>query len=328
MWRNTESGTGTLTHKRSRGWGHFKRQSARRSNRVCHSLARMRTVGVLFLLAGMPLGWQTVSAADEEPSVFQRLVERVSMTTERLMMRGVCDQGPIEMRNGVARCAVCPSYTSSAGDRTGFAIAEVFSGTFAAEHEQEALLNMEGCEPQSELGGGMVLLRRTGSGWSRLQYQKGYRLRDCLKFRTTDETSALLCNQSTFAQGSEIGQILWVTVTADAFQARPLLRWYDNVDSNPRQLVTVFPARFQRSDFNQDGRSDVRILFRLREQDIPEKYAGAIDAIDAGYGLAEPRVLGLIYLFDGTSLSLHKDSRQAFAEINTLLEKYLPADAP
>jgi hypothetical protein len=153
-------------------------------------------------------------------------------------------------------------------------------------------------------------------------------LRDCLKFRTTDETYALLCTQSTFAQGSEIGQVLWVKVAADGFEARSLLRWYDNVNSNPRRLVTVFPGRFQRADFNQDGRSDVRILFRVREQDIPEKFAGALDAIDAGYALAEPRLLGLIYVFDGKSLALHKDSRQALGEVNTLLDKYLPADAP
>lgn len=316
------------TRKHSGGWRNFKWRALQRVSRVCHCLARMRVAGVLLLLVGMPLGWQTVSAADEEPSVLRRLVERVSMTGERLMIRSVCDQGPIEVQNGVPRCAVCPSYTSSAGDRTGFAIVEAIPGTFVAEREQEVLLNMEGCEPQSERGGGMVLLRRSASGWSRLQYQKGYRLRDCLKFRTSDETYALLCNQSSFVQGSEIGQILWVTVTAEGLQARPLLRWYDNINSNPRQLVTVFPARFQRSDFNQDGRSDVRILFRLREQSIPDKYAGAIDAIDAGYGLAEPRMLGLIYLFDGKSLALHKESRQALGEISTLLEKYLPADAP
>lgn len=174
----------------------------------------------------------------------------------------------------------------------------------------------------------MVLLRQTGTVWSRLHYQKGYRLRDCLKFRTTDDMHALLCNQSTFAQGSEIGEILWVGLTADKFEAKPLLRWYDNVNSNPRHLVTIFPQRFQRSDFNQDGRSDVRILFRLRDETIPDKYMGAIDAIDAGYRLAKPRSLGLVYLFDGKSLSLHKESRQALDEINALLEKHLPADAP
>jgi hypothetical protein len=306
----------------------LKRQSEPCNNRLCRPFGGLLKAGVLFLAAGMPLWWQTASAADEEPAMLRQLVERLSMTGERRMMRGVCDQGPIEVRNGVLSCAVCPSYTSSAGDKTGFTISEAIPGSFVAEREQEVLLNMEGCEPQSDLAGGMVLLRNTSSGWSRLQYQKGYRLRDCLKFRTVDKTHALLCNQSTFAQGSEIGEILWVSVTANDLQVKPLLRWYDNLNSNPRQLVTVFPARFQRSDFNQDGRSDVRILFRLREETIPEKYPGAVDAIDAGYEPAKPRLLGLIYLFDGKSLSLHKASQKDFDEIRTLLEKYVPAGKP
>lgn len=283
---------------------------------------------VLLLVAVMPIGLQTVLAAGKDSSVLRRLIERFPTTGERQMMRGVCDQGSIKVDDGVSRCAVCPSYTSYAGDKTGFAIDEIIPGTFAAVHEQEVLLNMKGCEPQSELGGGMVLLRRTDAGWSRLHYQKGYRLRDCMKFPMADERHSLFCNQSTVTRGGEIGQILWVSVTADEFQARLLLPWYDNVTSNPRQLVTVFPARFQRSDFNQDGRNDLHILFRIRKETIPEKYNGAIEAIDAGYELDPPRLLGLVYLFDGKSLLLDEGSSEAFAEINLLLEKYMPANVP
>ena len=285
-------------------------------------------VGYFLLLAILTFCWQTVSVAGEEPSKLRRLVERVPMTGERLMMREVCDNGPIKRHDGVTRCAVCPSYTSSAGDKTGFTIVEVIPGSFTSGREQEVLLNMEGCESGKELGGGIVLLKRTGSGWSRLQYQKGYRLRDCLKFPMADERHALFCSQSAFDRHGETGQILWVRVTVDEIQAIPLLRWYDNLTSNPRRLVTVFPARFMRYDFNQDGHNDVHILFRVREESIPENYTGAIDAIDAGYELAEPRLLGIVYHFDGKSFSLNEDSSETLDEINALVTKYLPTDAP
>ena len=67
---------------------------------------------------------------------------------------------------------------------------------------------------------------------------------------------------------------------------------------------------------------------RLREEVIPDKYAGAFDAIDAGYELLAPRLLGLVYLFGGKSFSLDEDSREALDEINMLLDKYLPVVAP
>lgn len=293
-----------------------------------NSCRRMQLAGLFLLVAGVSLCWQTASAADEQPSVLRRLVELVPVTGERQMMRGVCDQGAIKMRDGVIRCTECPAYTSSAGDKTGFAMVGVIQGSFSAGGAQEVLINMKGCESGADLGGGMVLLRYSGSNWSRVQYQKGYRLRDCLKFPMADERQALFCNQSSLGENGETGQILWVTVTSDTLQARPLVRWYDNVTSNPRRLVTVFPARFQRSDFNQDGYEDVHILLRIREEMIPDKYAGAIDAIDAGYELLEPRLLGLVYLFNGKSFALGEDSREALDEINMVLDKYLAAAAP
>ena len=296
--------------------------------RTLHTPAFIHLAGILLLLAGLSCCWQTASAAGEESSRLKRFVERVPMAGERLMMKGVCDQGQIKVRDGVTRCAVCPSYTSSAGDRTGFEITEIIPGAFASGHAQEVLLNMAGCESAADYGGGMILLRRTGTGWSRIQYRKGYRLRDCLKFPLKDERHALFCNQSMLDEDGETGRILWVRATADEFLATPLVRWFDNLNSNPRRLVTVFPTRFGRYDFNKDGRNDVHVLFRVRDETIPENFAGALDAIDAGYELETPRVLGLVYIFDGESLVPDEESRETLVELNALLDKYLRAPAP
>ncbi|WP_455234588.1 hypothetical protein [Thiogranum longum] len=272
--------------------------------------------------------WSLHSRAQEEAPALQRLVENIARPTQLIMLQAVCDQGKARIRDGVAYCEICPSYTSQAGDKSGFSISGITLGSFTKEREQEAWLNMQGCESEAGQGGGMVLLQQTASGWSRLNYQKNYRLRECLKFRTKNGTQSLLCNQSVITPSDERGEILWVNMSGKEFKAETLLRWYDNLKGNPRQLVSVFPYRFFRSDFNQDGRSDVRIMFRIREEAIPEKYAGAIDALGAGYKSASPKTLGLIYLFDGSALELDRSSLEASREIDQILARYLPKKAP
>lgn len=290
----------------------------------CPIPGRFRVFRIVIIAAGLFLSCQNMLVAGENDTGLRRLVEQVHVTGERQMLRGVCDQGQIKMHKGVGLCAVCPSYTTSAGEKGGFAITDLISGSFTAGNAREVLLNMEGCESDADLRGGMVLLRHSGSGWSRIHYNKAYRLRDCLKYPLAGGKYALLCNQSMSGKDGEIGEVLWVKVMADSLQAERVVRWYDNAASNPRRLVTVFPSHFQRSDFNHDGQNDLHILFRIREEVIPEKYAGAIDAIDAGYELDAPRLRGLVYLFDGKTFTIDEDSIETFDEINVLLGKYLP----
>ena len=277
-----------------------------------------------FLLA-MPLALHSAhSVAQQKASAFQNIVDKVSRSGSLLMLQAVCDTGKAEIRDGIARCVACPSFTSTPGKETGFHVANIVLGSFTQAREPEALLYMKGCESDSTADGGLVLLQQTTRAWSRLQYQRGIGFSECLKFRTLDDVSNLLCNHSSLSNGNQIGNIFWLDLTDNKFSLTPLLRWYDNSDSNPRELVSVFPYRFLRSDFNQDSRNDVRISFRIREEFIPEKYPGALDAINAGYRMDEPRSLNLTYLFNGVSLKLHKDSQQNLTTINRILNKHLP----
>lgn len=287
----------------------------------------VQSIAILLLLVCVSFWLPKLSIAGEETPLLRHLVKRVPVMGERQMLRSVCDQGSIKMYDRVSYCSVCPSYTSRSGDKEKFAIVDSVLGSFTSGHEEEVLLNMKGCESEANLGGGMVLLRHAGSGWSRLHYQKGSRLRDCLEYPMEDDKYTLICNQSVLRTEGEIGHILWVNASADGLQVKPLLRWYDNVTSNPRRLVSVFPSRFQRTDFNQDGYKDVHIMFRIREETIPQRYTGAINAIDAGYELDVPRILGMVYLFDGKSFALDENSIETLAEINALLSNYLPAEA-
>ena len=240
------------------------------------------------------------------------------------MLQAVCDRGKTKTREGITRCAMCPSYTSAPAKKTGFKLANVVLGSFTDAREPEALLYMKGCESDATADGGIVLLQNTAHGWSRLQYQRGFGFSECLKFRTLDDVSNLLCNHSALVDGNQIGTISWIDLTENKFSNTRLLRWYDNTSSNPRKLVSVFPYRFLRSDFNQDGRSDVRISFSIREQVISETFRGALDAINSGYEIESPQSLSLTCLFNGVSLKLHKDSQKNLTALNQILNKHLP----
>ena len=158
--------------------------------------------------------------------------------------------------------------------------------------------------------------------WKRIWYQAGHQLSDCLNFRTTRNVQSLLCNRSDIAQGIENGELVWVSLDENGPKVSPLLPWYDNIQSNPRELVVVYPSRMFRSDFNQDGRGDVRITFRLLEHRIPSQYSGALDAIEQGYQLPEAEKLGVVFLFDGMNLATSPTSEPAVKTIRAMLEKH------
>ena len=281
-----------------------------------------------FLLFSSVVLHSPLSNAEQKTSAFQNIINKVSRSGSLMMLQAVCDRGKAEIKNDVARCSACPSFTSASGDKTGFALADVVLGSFTQAREPEAVLYMRGCEPDTTVDGGIVLLQQTANGWSRLQYQKGLGFTECLKFRTLEDVSNLLCNHSSLVEGNQAGKIFWIDMTENKFSRTPLLRWYDNTATNPRELVSIFPYRFLRSDFNQDGRSDVRISFRIREQFIPEKYSGALHAINSGYKIDPPESLSLTYLFNGEALKLQKDSQENSARINQIVNKHLPTTDP
>jgi len=287
----------------------------------------VKLAATFFLLSAVALH-SPYSDAEQKTSAFQNIINKVSRSGSLLMLQAVCDAGKAELRNGVAGCSACPSFTSASGDKTGFALADAVFGSFTQAREPEAVVYLKGCESDATVDGGIALLQQTASGWSRLHYEKGLGFTECLKFRTLEDVSNLLCNHSSSVDESQFGKIFWLDMTENKFSRTPLLRWYDNSASNPRELVSVFPYRFLRSDFNQDGRSDVRISFRIREQFIPEKYSGALHAINSGYKIDPPESLSLTYLFNGEALKLQNDSQENSTRINQIVNKHLPTTDP
>ena len=150
-----------------------------------------------FLLIACIALQSTHSVAEEKRSAFQNIINKVSRSGSLLMLQAVCDQGKAEIRDGITRCTACPSFASAPTQGSGFELANIVLGSFTQAREPEALLYMKGCESDAAVDGGIVLLQQTTSGWSRLQYQKGAGFNECLKFRTLEDVSNLLCNHST-----------------------------------------------------------------------------------------------------------------------------------
>jgi hypothetical protein len=225
--------------------------------------------------------------------------------------------------DGVASCTVCPSYTSDADAAiSGLQIGNVIEGNFTRSNVAEVLVDLDGCEPHARLGGGGVILERIGKGWRRVFYRAGFRPNQCIRFRTRDRVQALACNIVDASHGVQLGELSWIELKDGVFHSTRLLRWLDNIQSNPPRLLSVFPYNFMTADFNGDGRVDLRVKFRLRDERAPQQYDGMIDAIDAGYELPEPRTLQLLYLFDGTRLALAPESAAAKQSIDALLKTY------
>ena len=262
--------------------------------------------------------------AAESSGFTPMVINRVSPSRQLTMLKAVCNEGSLGMENGVPVCRVCPAFTSQAGeDNATLRINNVIEGAFTRPNAVEALLDLEGCEPHSNLYGGAVVLEREAKGWKRGLYQPGFRASECISFRTMDRSHALACNTVDMAQGVQIGEVNWVSLAGGEYQSSNLLRWFDNIQSNPRRLVSVFPYSFMKSDFNQDARVDLRVLVRVRDLPVPAKYPGAIEAIAEGYRFADPEIVRLTYLFDGKRLSLSPDSVAARARIDKLLEQHL-----
>jgi hypothetical protein len=246
-------------------------------------------------------------------------IEKASPARRVALLRAICDEGQITMRDGEPVCGRCPAYTSG-GDGT-LRIRNVIEGNFTRAGASEVLVDLRGCEPPSRRDGASVLLEENNRRWSRTLYLAGLRSNECVRFRNVRQTLLLACNMFAMERGVQRGEL----VLLELRDAKPvqhfLLRWLDNSESNPRRLFSAFPHRFLKSDFNQDGRVDLQVHVRIRDEPVPEKYPGFIDAIIAGHQFAEPRAVRLLYLFDGTTLSLSPASEAAIHDIDALLER-------
>ena len=260
----------------------------------------------------------TIKAA-ETSGLKPILIEKVSVSRQLDLLRAICKPGQVTMRNGTPVCSACPSFTS--GGPADLRITNAIEGNFTRPGAKEVLLDTTGCEPATANGGGSVLLEAGEKGWSRILYQPDFRSNECVRFRTMRQTVSLACNMSSIDRGIQRGKLEWLNLRDANPVQHDLLEWYDNSQSNPRHLVSVFPHRFMKSDFNSDGRVDLRVNVRMRDEIVPTKYSSYVDAIAAGHRFKKAKSLQLVYLFDGSTLVLSPNSEATKADIDTLLKQ-------
>ena len=119
----------------------------------------VKITATFFLISSVVLH-SPFSNAEQKTSAFQNIINKVSRSGSLMMLQAVCDRGKAEIKNDVARCSACPSFTSASGDKTGFALADVVLGSFTQAREPEALLYMKGCESEAKVDSRMFCCRR------------------------------------------------------------------------------------------------------------------------------------------------------------------------
>ena len=248
------------------------------------------------------------------------MIEKLSVSRQLIFLRALCEPGAITMRDGSPICSSCPAFTTG-GPTNYLSINNAIEGNFTRLGTKEVLLDTVGCEPASSGDGGSVLLESGENSWTRVLYLPGFRSNECIRFRTMHQTASLACNMSHTKDGVQYGKLEWLSLR----DAKPvqihLFDWYDNSQSNPRQLVSIFPHRFVKSDFSADGRVDLNVSLRMRNETVPDKYPGYIDAMAAGHRFSKAKSMRLLYLFDGSTLVLSPFSEPVKKEIDQALER-------
>lgn len=289
-------------------------RTARQRCLLPYTILSAAFIGVIGFSAAPP-----AATAAETSGFAPILIENVSVTRQLELLRAICDPAQVSMRDDTPVCSTCPSYTS--GAPVSLRITNAIEGSFTRPAAREVLLDTTGCEPSASNGGGSVLLEAGEHGWSRTLYQPGFRSNECVRFRTIQQTVSLACNMSSVDHGIRRGKLQWLNLRHAKPVQRTLLEWYDNSRSDPRRLVSVFPHRFMKSDFNSDGRVDLQVSVRIQDETIPSRHSSFVDAMAAGHRLKEAESLRLVYLFDGNTLVLSPISEANRAGIDALLEQ-------
>lgn len=262
--------------------------------------------------------------AAEKSGLAPVVIEKVSVTRQLELLGAICEPGQVKLSNGLPVCRSCPSYTSGVG--TELRIVNTISGNFTHSGKNELLVDLNGCETNLASDGGSVLLQSGESGWSRTLYLPGFRSNECIRFRNMRLTLSLACSMSSLENGIQSGKLTWLNLFGGKPTHQTLLEWYDNSRSNPRLLRSVFPHRFVKADFNSDGRVDLQVNLRLREEEIPETYPGFVEAIESGYRIKKAEPLRIIYLFDGNTLIPAPTSEAAIKRIDGMIRRARAGD--
>lgn len=206
-------------------------------------------------------------------------------TEQHDLLRAACRQGRVERdAGGEWVCTVCPHYTAQRGDGASYRVNALLRGQLTTAGADEAVLDMDGCEPHVRNSGGAILLGRTEQGrWVRRGYPADVRPDDCLVFPHPGSPDTLLCNETYRSQGETVGILSTIRPSEQGFSKSPLLRWYDNAPALDSAVTRLIPLSWTRRDLNGDGEDDLVVELSSNRYTLPGGMTDVDEAIRAGF---------------------------------------------
>jgi hypothetical protein len=174
------------------------------------------------------------------------------------LMQSICGVGNVTKKAGKVACRKCPSFTSdSENNGTGGTLVSVIYGRFTKSGDQEAIVDINDCEPHANNWGGTVLLRRNSRGWSKVQYKAGIRTNSCLKLAKFTGQNYLVCLNSYMGQGYLITSLNRIEFDYSTDIFTNILRVASNIATCRPPYYAVEIQDFFTQDINKDGIRDL-----------------------------------------------------------------------
>lgn len=245
-------------------------------------------IGTLLSIQTIPL--QTLAQEAKKDS-------RIPSTKDAIaLMRGICGAGNISEKQGQISCQTCPDSTTD--NSIGGTLTSVIYGNFTKAGNQEALVDLGGCEAHAANFGGTVLLHRSNNGWSKVRYERGLRSNSCLKIRNRTGRDSLICQNSYMGQGHLMDWIEAVEISTTQTQNTRLLEVESNTATCRPPYYEVQIKDFLLRDTNKDNRPD--LIIKVSETREPKSITRSNnDQCDPR--LPKPKQHQLTFVFNGQS---------------------------
>jgi hypothetical protein len=162
---------------------------------------------ILFLPAQLTCG----QALDPPTPIFPSDGKPPAETNGAELLQAVCP-GEVEVGEKIGCGKHCPSFTifGDFGMSDGWSLTRVTRGHLLSPTSNDAVLSMEGCEPQSQNFGGTILLTRGAQEWTMEWYRSGIETSQCHKVPLQNSREILVCVGRWVAPTGHSGTDLYV----------------------------------------------------------------------------------------------------------------------
>ena len=227
-------------------------------------------------------------------------IESAEIPVNMETAKAVCGDIKVVTIDHLLACKRCPEFTTYFEQSEPLILKAMVQGNFNSPEDRQTIVDTDGCESRSELYGGIAILQGYGKTLSRLNYQSGFRLNDCLKFRSSNDTDILVCNEQDHAQGHLFGQFSVFRFRDNTASSEVLQHWFVQED---KELV-IQPIAIEQGDINGDNFVDLTLQFSIQVDDSAAK------------------TTTLAFLFNGQSFEIEAKHQEIKAILDEILKPY------